>query len=270
MALPSLEAYDGARVVVTGGLGFIGSQLSKRLVELDADVTIVDSLIQEYGGDPYNVREIADQVHINYSDIRDPWSLRYLVQDKDFIFNLAGQVSHIDPMDDPETDLDINCRSQLSLLQACRENNPDARVVFPASRQQYGRPQFVPVTEEHPLVPVDVNGINLVAVERSPSVRRGLRRPSRLAALTNTYGPHLLLKHDRRASSPPSSGSRSRVRRSGSSATGASYVTSPTSRMPSMRSGCGYNGRSLRPGVKRRRHRARLAARRRPPLSGTR
>jgi UDP-glucose 4-epimerase len=198
MALPSFEAYKGARVLVTGGLGFIGSHLSKRLLELGADVTIVDSLIPEYGGNPYNVREIADRVHINYSDIRDPWSIRYLVQEKDFIFNLAGQVSHIDSMDDPETDLDINCRSQLSLLQACRENNPRARVVFAASRQQYGRPQFVPVTEEHPLVPVDVNGINLVAGERYHllydevyEVRAASLR------LTNTYGPHLLLKHDR-------------------------------------------------------------------------
>ena len=104
MALPSLAPYAGARVLVTGGLGFIGSHLSKRLVELGADVTIVDSLIPEYGGNPYNVREIADTAHINYSDIRDPWSIRYLVQGKDFIFNLAGQVSHIDSMKDPETD----------------------------------------------------------------------------------------------------------------------------------------------------------------------
>jgi UDP-glucose 4-epimerase len=185
-------------VLVTGGLGFIGSHLSKKLVELGADVTIVDSLIPEYGGNTYNIREIVDRVHVNYSDIRDPWSIRYLVQGQDFIFNLAGQVSHIDSMTDPETDLDINCRSQLSLLQACRENNSEARVVFAASRQQYGRPQFVPVTEEHPLVPVDVNGINLVAGERYHLLYDevyGLRAAS--LRLTNTYGPHLLMKHDR-------------------------------------------------------------------------
>src|SRR5882724_2812561 len=119
MSLPSFRPYEGAKVLITGGLGFIGSHLSKKLVELGADVTIVDSLIPEYGGNPYNVRDIADDVHINYSDIRDPWSIRYLVKDKDFIFNLAGQVSHIDSMEDPQTDLDINCRSQISLLQAC-------------------------------------------------------------------------------------------------------------------------------------------------------
>ncbi len=198
MALPSFSPYDGARVLVTGGLGFIGSHLSKKLVELGADVTIVDSLIPEYGGNPYNVRDIADDVHINYSDIRDPWSIRHLAKGRDYIFNLAGQVSHIDSMKDPQTDLDINCRSQLSLLEACRENNPDTRIVFAASRQQYGRPQFVPVTEQHPLVPVDVNGINLVAGERYHLLYHdvyGIRAVS--LRLTNTYGQHLLMKHDR-------------------------------------------------------------------------
>ena len=196
--MDQLDSYDGSKVLVTGGLGFIGSHLSKKLVELGADVTIIDSLIPEYGGNPYNIREIADAVHVNYSDIRDPWSIRYLVKGQDFIFNLAGQVSHIDSMEDPETDLDINCRSQLSLLQACRENSPDTRIVFAASRQQYGRPQFVPVTEDHPLVPVDVNGINLVAGERYHLLYHdvyGIRAAS--LRLTNTYGPHLLLKHDR-------------------------------------------------------------------------
>src|SRR5919197_3962269 len=198
MALPSFSTYQGTRVLVTGGLGFIGSHLSKRLVELGADVTIVDSLIPEYGGNPYNIREIADRVHVNYSDIRDPWSIRYLVKGQDYIFNLAGQVSHIDSMDDPETDLDINCRSQLSLLEACRENNLDTRIVFAASRQQYGRPQFVPVTEDHPLIPVDVNGINLIAGEAYHLLYRNVYGiPAVSLRLTNTYGPHLLMKHGR-------------------------------------------------------------------------
>ena len=198
MSFPPFTVYEGARVLVTGGLGFIGSHLSKRLVELGADVTIVDSLIPEYGGNPYNIREIADRVHVNYSDIRDPWSIRYLVRDQDYIFNLAGQVSHLDSMEDPETDLDINCKSQLSLLEALRENNPEARIVFAASRQQYGRPQSLPVTEDHPLVPVDVNGINLVAGENYHLLYHdvyGIRATS--LRLTNTYGPHLLMKHGR-------------------------------------------------------------------------
>jgi UDP-glucose 4-epimerase len=198
MPLPSYDPYKGARALVTGGLGFIGSHLAARLVELGADVTIVDSLIPEYGGNPYNVREIADRVRINYSDIRDPWSIRYLVRDQDFIFNLAGQVSHIDSMEDPETDLDINCKAQLSLLEALRADDADAVVVFAASRQQYGRPQFVPVTEEHPLLPVDVNGINLIAGESYHLLYNDVYGiPAVSLRLTNTYGPHLLMKHGR-------------------------------------------------------------------------
>ncbi len=184
--------------MVTGGLGFIGSHLSARLVELGAEVTIVDSLIPEYGGNVFNVRNIVDKVRINLSDVRDSWSIRALLRDQDHVFNLAGQVSHIDSMRDPETDLDINCKSQLALLEACREVNPNVIVVFAASRQQYGRPQSVPVTEDHPMVPVDVNGINLVAGERYHLLYNdvyGIRASS--LRLTNTYGPHLLMKHDR-------------------------------------------------------------------------
>ena len=195
---PSLDAYRGARVLVTGGLGFIGSHLAKELVDLGADVTIVDSLIPEYGGNDYNVRDIEDRVRINYSDIRDPWSIRHLVQAKDYIFNLAGQVSHIDSMKYPQTDLDINCKSQLSLLEACRVNNADARIVFAASRQQYGKPKFVPVTEDHPLTPVDVNGINLIAGEGYHLLYNEVHGiPAVSLRLTNTYGPHLLMKHGR-------------------------------------------------------------------------
>ena len=144
--MDQLDSYDGSKVLVTGGLGFIGSHLAKQLVDLGAEVTIVDSLIPEYGGNLHNVREIADRVRVNFSDIRDPWSIRDLVEGQDFIFNLAGQVSHIDSMEDPQTDLDINCRASSRCSRRCRDNNPDARIVFAASRQQYGRPEFVPVT----------------------------------------------------------------------------------------------------------------------------
>ena len=198
MAAPDLSRYQGARTLVTGGLGFIGSHLAKRLMDLGAEVTIVDSLIPEYGGNLFNVREIEDRVRINISDIRDPWSIRTLVEGQDFIFNLAGQVSHIDSMEDPRTDLEINCTAQLSLLEACRRVNPEAVVVFAASRQQYGRPRFVPVTEEHPLIPVDVNGINLTAGESYHLLYHDVYGiPATSLRLTNTYGPHLLLKHGR-------------------------------------------------------------------------
>src|SRR5436190_13480089 len=198
MPVPDSSRYGGSRALVTGGLGFIGSHLSKALVDLGAEVTIVDSLIPEYGGNLYNVREIADRVRINLSDIRDPWSIRALVEGQDFIFNLAGQVSHIDSMEDPETDLDINCKAQLSLLEALRRVNPEAVVVFAASRQQYGRPRELPVTEAHPLVPVDVNGINLIAGESYHLLYHDVHGiPATSLRLTNTYGPHLLMKHGR-------------------------------------------------------------------------
>src|SRR4051812_46147477 len=198
MPAPDLSRYDGSRVLVTGGLGFIGSHLAEKLVALGADVTIVDSLLPEYGGNLFNVRDIEDRVRINYSDIRDPWSIRQLVRGQDFIFNLAGQVSHIDSMEDPETDLDINCKAQLSLLEALRAGNDDAVIVFAASRQQYGRPQFVPVTEDHPLVPVDVNGINLIAGESYHLLYNDVYGIAAISLrLTNTYGPHLLMKHGR-------------------------------------------------------------------------
>jgi UDP-glucose 4-epimerase len=192
------STYSGTRALVTGGLGFIGSHVATRLVDLGAEVTIIDSLIPEYGGNRYNVRDIEDRVRISFTDIRDPWSMRYLVEGQDFIFNLAGQVSHLDSMEDPQTDLDINCKAQLSLLEALRETNPDARIIFAASRQQYGRPQSLPVTEEHQLAPVDVNGINLIAGESYHLLYNDVYGiPAISLRLTNTYGPHLLMKHDR-------------------------------------------------------------------------
>jgi UDP-glucose 4-epimerase len=191
-------AYAGKRALVTGGLGFIGSHLSRRLLELGAEVTIVDAMLPECGGNPFNIREIDDAVEVDYSDLRDSKAMRRLVAGKDVIFNLAGQVSHIDSMNDPEADLDINCRAQVSLLEACREANRDARIAFAASRQQYGRPQFLPVTEDHPLQPVDVNGINLVAGEAYHLLYHEVYgMPTTSLRLTNTFGPHLLMKHAR-------------------------------------------------------------------------
>jgi UDP-glucose 4-epimerase len=195
---PWPESYRDAPVLITGGLGFIGSSLAHRLVELGAKVTIVDSLIPAYGGNVWNVRGIEHQVRVNIADVRDPHSMAWLVRDQKYLFNLAGQVSHVDSMRDPETDLDINCRAQLSILEACRRNNPGIRVIYASTRQQYGRPQYLPVDENHILQPVDVNGINKMAGEWYHilySRVHGLATTS--LRLTNTYGPRMLLKHDR-------------------------------------------------------------------------
>ncbi len=184
--------------MITGGLGFIGSNLARKLVEYDANVLIVDSLIPQYGGNLFNIHGIEDKVKVNIADIRDQYSMNYLVQDQDYIFNLAGQVSHIDSMEDPFTDLEINCRSQLSILEACRHNNPKVKIVFAGTRQQYGKPDYLPVDEKHPQHPTDVNGINKMAGEWYHILYNNVYsiRASSLR-LTNTYGPRQLMKHNR-------------------------------------------------------------------------
>ena len=157
--------FKGKKVLITGGLGFIGSNLAHRLVSLGADVTVVDSLTWAYGGNRFNVFGIEDKISINIGDIRDRYSVDSLIKDKDYLFNLAGQVSHIDSMKDPFTDLEINTTSQVSILESCRKNNPDIKVVYASSRQIYGKPEYLPVDEKHPVHPTDVNGINIMAGE---------------------------------------------------------------------------------------------------------
>jgi UDP-glucose 4-epimerase len=192
------DSFAGKRVLITGGLGFIGSNLAHELVEMGADVTLVDSLVPEYGGLRFNVVDIADRVKVNISDVRDEHSLRYLVRDQHVLFNLAGQTSHLDSMTDPYTDLEINARSQLSILEACRHGNPEVKVVFASTRQIYGRPQRLPVDESHPIVPVDVNGINKTAGEWYHLLYGevyGLR--TAVLRLTNTYGPRMRVRDAR-------------------------------------------------------------------------
>jgi len=190
--------YRDRRVMITGGLGFIGSNLARQLVALGADVLLVDSLIPDYGGNLFNVDGIRDQVRINVADVRQQSTMNFLVKDREVIFNLAGQVSHIDSMKDPYADLDINCRSQLTLLEACRYNNPGVKVVFAGTRQVYGRPSSMPVNEQHLVRPTDVNGINKAAGEYYHLVYNnvfGIRACS--LRLTNVYGPRQLIRHNR-------------------------------------------------------------------------
>jgi UDP-glucose 4-epimerase len=192
------HVFEGRRVLITGGLGFIGSNLARDLVEMGAAVVLVDSLVEEYGGLLYNVAGIEDSVTINISDVRDEHSLRFLVRGQDYLFNLAGQTSHLDSMLDPYTDLEINVRSQLSILEACRHENPGAKIVFASTRQIYGRPQRLPVDESHPIAPVDVNGINKVAGEWFHLLYGnvyGMRTTA--LRLTNTYGPRMRVRDAR-------------------------------------------------------------------------
>jgi UDP-glucose 4-epimerase len=192
------STYHGRRVMITGGLGFIGSNLARTLVELGADVLLVDSLIPEYGGNLFNVDGLESRLRVNVADVRQQSTMNYLVRDRDIIFNLAGQVSHIDSMRDPETDLEINCRAQLTLLEACRRNNPAAKVVFAGTRQVYGKPVSLPVDENHLVQPTDINGINKAAGEYYHLVYNNVFGVRALSLrLTNVYGPRQLVKHNR-------------------------------------------------------------------------
>src|SRR5713101_1276998 len=197
-AVPMASPFRGLKVLITGGLGFIGSNLARRLLEEGADVVLVDSLIPEYGGNLFNVAGIEKDVTINIADVRDEYSMRQLVRGRDVLFNLAGQTSHVDSMTDPYTDLEINCRAQLFILEACRRNNPGIRIVYASTRQIYGRPESLPVDEQHLLRPTDVNGINKMAGEWYHilySKVYGIRASA--LRLTNTYGPRMRIKDAR-------------------------------------------------------------------------
>jgi UDP-glucose 4-epimerase len=193
-----LEFYRDRRVLITGGLGFIGSNLARQLVAAGADIILVDGMNPEYGANRFNIDGIEDYVRVNVADVRDTTAMDALVQDREVIFNLAGQVSHIDSMRDPYTDLEINCRAQLSMLEACRRYNPAVRVVFAGTRQVYGRPDRLPVDEQHLVRPADINGVNKAAGEYYHLLYNnvfGVRACS--LRLTNVYGPRQLIKHNR-------------------------------------------------------------------------
>ncbi|GKS59180.1 NAD-dependent epimerase [Nitrospira sp.] len=186
------------KVLITGGLGFIGSNLAERLVWLGSDVTLLDSMIPEYGGNLHNVEGFRHRLRINIADVRDEHALRYLVQGQDVLFNLAGQTSHLDSMEHPRSDLEINAAAQLSILEACRRYNPLVKLVFASTRQIYGRPERLPVDERHPIRPVDVNGINKMAGEMYHLLYHqvyGIRTVA--LRLTNTYGPRMRVKDAR-------------------------------------------------------------------------
>ena len=192
------DIFTGSDVLVTGGLGFIGSALARRLVELGAKVTLVDSLIPEYGGNLFNIHDIRDRVTVDLTDVRDAAAMSSLIKKRQFLFNLAGQTSHLDSMTDPMTDLNINAAAQLHILEACRLHNRDLKIVFASTRQVYGRPEYLPVDEKHPIRPVDVNGINKLAGEWYHLLYNNVYQIRACALrLTNTYGPGMRVKDAR-------------------------------------------------------------------------
>ncbi len=191
----TFEKFAGKKVLITGGVGFIGSNLARCLVSFGADVTLVDSLIPLYGGNLCNIEDIRDKVTLNISDVRDSFAMAYLIRDKDYLFNLAGQTSHLDSMSDPVTDLNINAVAQLSILESCRQHNTSIKIVFASTRQLYGKPEYLPVDEVHPIRPVDVNGINKLAGEWYHLLYNNVYGIRACALrLTNTYGPGMRIK----------------------------------------------------------------------------
>ena len=190
--------FQGSSVLITGGLGFIGSTLARRLVKLGARVTLLDGLIPHSGGNLFNISGIEPRLRVNIGDVRNANSTRWLIQNQNYLFNLAGHSSHIDSMQDPYTDLEINCRAQLSILEACRRHNHDIKVVFASTRQIYGKPESLPVTENHLLRPVDANGISKMAGEGYHILYNNVFGVTACALrLTNTYGPRMRVKDAR-------------------------------------------------------------------------
>ena len=189
---------SGRRILITGGLGFIGSNLAHALVQQGATVALVDALVPEHGGNRHNIAGLEGRVAVHTLDLRDGERLAPALDGIDTVFNLAGQTSHLDSMNNPRLDLEYNCAAQLSLLEACRRHAPAARIVFASTRQIYGKPHYLPVDESHPLSPVDINGVNKLAGEyyhRLYSEIYGL--PSVSLRLTNIYGPRMRIKDAR-------------------------------------------------------------------------
>lgn len=186
-------------MLITGGLGFIGSNLARRFVELgDVDVTIVDALLPDQGGNPHNIADLQNRVRLRIGDIRDDFVVNHLVGGMDYIFNLAGNISHLDSMLHPQHDLELNCAAHLMLLEACRNFNPHVKIVFTSTRQVYGKPVYLPVDEEHRVAPLDINGIHKHTAENYHMLYHRIYGTRVVCLrLTNTYGPRQLLRHNR-------------------------------------------------------------------------
>jgi UDP-glucose 4-epimerase len=193
-----MDEYRGQKVLITGGLGFIGSNVAIRLLELGAAVTILDSLDPTCGANYFNIDPVRHDVEVVEGDSCDLALVRRLVRNKRFVFSLAGHVSHLESMHEPFADLRMNTVAPLTVLEACKHENRKARVVYSGTRQAYGRPESLPLVETHLLKPVDVNGVNKMAGEWYHMVyHQAHGMPTASLRLINTYGPRQLVKHAR-------------------------------------------------------------------------
>jgi UDP-glucose 4-epimerase len=193
-----MDDYRGKKILITGGVGFIGSNLAIRLVEFGASVTIVDSMDPTGGGNGFNIEPVRGHVELIDDDIRNLSTMKAAVRGCNYIFNLAGRVSHIASMEDPFGDLQMNAVGPLTILEACRDVNPTARIVYAGTRQAYGRPESLPIVETHLLRPVDVNGVNKMAGEAFHLVyNKAYGMATVSLRLINTYGPRQLIRNAR-------------------------------------------------------------------------
>lgn len=193
-----LQQFQGKSVLITGGMGFIGSNLAIRLAEMGAKVTILDAMVTDYGANEFNVACVQDKVRVNYCDIRDESAVQYLVRGQDYVFHLAGQVCHLMSLSNPFPDIEINITGTAVLMEALRKVNPTAIVVYTGTRGQYGPSVSLPVNEEAPTNPKGIYEISNLTAEKIIKVYNdvhGIR--SVLLRLSNIYGPRSQMKHSR-------------------------------------------------------------------------
>ena len=190
--------FTGKRVLVTGGMGFIGSNLSLALVKLGARVMIVDSMIPGYGGNVFNIEPAAKEIEVNFCDVLDVNAINHVVRGQDFIFHLAGQVDHVLSLSDPFPDIDLNIKGTAVLMEACKRFNPGARFVKAGTRGQYGPATSLPVSEDAPTNPKGIYEISNLTAEKIIQVYNDIHGIHSVPLrLTNTYGPRAQMAHSR-------------------------------------------------------------------------
>ena len=192
------SSFEGSRALVTGGLGFIGSNLAIALVDLGVDVSICDPMLPGYGANRFNVEPVASRLKISDADIRDAEAMKKAVEGQDFVFHLAGQVDHVLSLTDPFPDIDINVKGTAVVMEALKHRNPRARLVFTGTRGQYGPAVSLPVSEDAPTNPRGIYEISNLTAEKIIEVYDRVHGiPSSLLRLTNVYGPRAQMKHSR-------------------------------------------------------------------------
>src|SRR5262245_796260 len=194
--MPPPNPWSGRRVLITGGLGFIGSNLAIRLAGLRARVTLVDAMIPEYGGNLFNIEPVRDGVVVNFGDVCDRLAMNWLVKGQDYVFHLAGQVSHVMSLTDPFADIEFNIKGTAVVMEALRHHNPTAKVVFTGTRGQYGPATNLPVSETAPTNPKAIYEVSNLTAEKIIQVYHQTHGiPAVLLRLTNIYGPRAQMKH---------------------------------------------------------------------------